>query len=81
METCLEQPLGQTIRRLRERSGINKTRFCLMCGISRPYLNEIETGKANITIHVLARIAENLDTSASELLRMAEERAHGDDTA
>ncbi len=81
MEECLEQDLGSVIRRLREQANIDKSRFCLMCGMSRPYLNKIEDGKANVTIRMLTRIARSLGVSVSELLHMAEEQGRGGATA
>ena len=52
-----------------------------MCGMSRPYLNKIEDGKANVTIRMLTRIARSLGVSVSELLHMAEEQGRGGATA
>ena len=72
MEDSLERRLGRHIHELREKAGIDKTGFCLMCGISRPYLNAIEKGTANMTVRVLERIAKSLGLAASEILAEAE---------
>lgn len=69
MSKPLGQIVGQNLRRLREEQGLGKTAFCLMSGISRPYLNRIEDGLANITLKELQRIADSLDVPADSLLR------------
>jgi len=68
MEETLQIRVGRNVHRLREDAGITKSRFALMVGISRPYLDAIESGRANITLEVVGRIAAGLDTSPAELL-------------
>lgn len=68
MEETIEQRVGRTVRTLREEQGLSKVDFCLMAGVSRPYLNQIESGRANITIKQLDRLAKSLGVSASTLL-------------
>lgn len=48
--------------------GLSKTDFCLMVGLSRPYLDQIEAGTANITVRRLAELAAGLDVAPAELL-------------
>ena len=61
METSLEQKVGVRVHKAREEAGITKARFCLMVGISRPYLDKIEAGDANITLRILEKVAHSLD--------------------
>ena len=69
MEERIEHTVGKRVRELREREGLSKTEFCLMVDISRPYLNSVEDGTANITLRMLARLAAGLDVHPCELMR------------
>ena len=69
MDTNVEQIIGERVRRAREEAGITKTRFCLMANISRPYLDRIENGKANVSIRMLVRLAGCLDLEVVDLVR------------
>ena len=60
--------LGSNVNRLRKRFKINKTTFCLMLGISRPYLNRIEKGDANPRISLIEKMAAALSTTPQNLL-------------
>lgn len=60
--------LGSNIRATREKRGISQRQFALMAGTSRSYLWKIESGKADIGIDVLCRIARALDTSVKDLI-------------
>ena len=60
--------LGANVARLRRRAKINKKTFCLMVGIGRPFLNRIESGRANPRLSVLESLAEALETTPQDLL-------------
>ncbi len=68
MDERIEQTVGRRVRELREAQGLSKIEFCLMIDLSRPYLNRIEAGEANITLRQLERLAAGLGVSASDLL-------------
>lgn len=63
------QRIGRRVRRMREEQGLGKAEFALMVGISRPYLNRIENGTANVTVKMLVRVAAGLDVSAIDLMK------------
>ncbi len=63
------QRIGRRVRRMREEQGLGKAEFALMIGISRPYLNRIENGTANVTVKMLVRVAAGLDVSAIDLMK------------
>ncbi len=63
------QRIGRRVRRMREEQGIGKGEFALMVGISRPYLNRIENGTANVTVKMLVRVAAGLDVSVIDLMK------------
>ena len=68
MDEQIQQIIGHNVLAARTRAGINKTDFCLMADISRPYLNKIEAGKANVTIGQLGRLASSLGMNLTDLL-------------
>lgn len=61
------QRLGNTVRCWRVDNGFNIIDFCLMARISRPLLDKIESGQANVTISTLARLAEAMDMDVPDL--------------
>lgn len=69
--TSLKTQLGTNIARLRSEANVSQTSFALMVGVSRKYLIDIESGKANPTVDMLERIAGGLDTTVGRLLRRA----------
>lgn len=46
---------------------MSQNSFALMVGVSRKYLIDIESGKANPTVDMLERIAGGLDTAVGQL--------------
>lgn len=69
--TSLKTQLGTNIARLRSEANVSQTSFALMVGVSRKYLIDIESGKANPTVDMLERIAGGLDTTVGRALRRA----------
>lgn len=68
MSERIEQVIGRRVQALRERQHLSKIDFCLMTDVSRPYLNRIEAGEANITVKQLARLAAALNVEPADLL-------------
>ena len=65
--TSLKTQLGTNIARLRSEANVSQTSFARMVGVSRKYLIDIESGKANPTVDMLERIAGGLDTTVGRL--------------
>ena len=65
--TSLKTQLGTTIASLRSEANMSQNSFALMVGVSRKYLIDIESGKANPTVDMLERIAGGLDTMVGQL--------------
>lgn len=68
MNERAKQILGKRVKQARRDLGISKVDFCVAAEISRPYLDRIENGTANITVKVLFNIAPALGMTVSELL-------------
>ena len=65
----LQQIVGRNVRTERERQGLTKGELSLMAGVSRQYLDHVEAGKANLSLRMVDKLANALDTPAFELLR------------
>lgn len=68
MDERAKQILGKRVEETRRDLGISKVDFCVAVGISRPYLDQIESGKANSTLEILFKLAPALGMTVSELL-------------
>lgn len=64
--------LGEVVRARRKALGLPQDR---VGGVSRVWLQRIESGTANPSVVSLLRLAEALDTTAADLLGEAEHRA------
>ena len=61
--------LGKRIRDLRNSIGLSQEKFALQIGMDRTYLASVETGKRNISICNIKKIANGLGVSLSELFK------------
>jgi transcriptional regulator with XRE-family HTH domain len=61
--------LGERIRKMRLRKGMNQTEFASHSGLSRGHISEIEHGKREPGLFMLQTIAAGLDISMSALLK------------
>lgn len=60
--------LGQQIKMLRKRTCLSQEKFALKIEMDRTYYSSVESGKRNISILNLNKIAKGLNVSLSELL-------------
>lgn len=61
--------VGEQIRAARELSGLTLHQLARLSGISAPALSQIETGKRDLRISSLYRVASALRVDAGDLLR------------
>ncbi len=66
-KTQLKTIVGENIKDLRIAAGHSRSSFSLMVGISRQYLINIETGRANATVDVLEKVANGLAVPVVQL--------------
>ena len=59
--------LGKRIRELRLQRGYSQEAFAEKCGFDRTYISLVERGHRNLSFRNLARLAEGLGISVSEL--------------
>ncbi len=63
----LANKLGKRIKELRNLKGISQEKFALKIGMDRTYFCTVESGKRNISLHNIEKIANGLNVSISEL--------------
>lgn len=69
-EDVILKKLGERIVALRKKSGRSQAQFSYEMGWDKPNLRKIEKGKTNPTVKTLIKIAEVLDISISDLLKI-----------
>lgn len=63
--------LGITLKQLRKEKGLTTNELASLVGISRSYLTQIETAKRTASTELLRKIAEAVDVSYVDLLKIA----------
>lgn len=61
--------LGLRIKELRNAQGISQEKFALSIDMDRTYYASVESGKRNISINNIEKIANGLEISLEELFR------------
>lgn len=61
--------VGNNIRSLRKQSALSQEELAFRAGIDRAYLSQVENGKKNISIMVLAQLATELKVPPARLLQ------------
>ena len=64
--------LNESLRVLRQYFGLSQTQMAEKLGISQPYLSQIEAGKKEVTLEILAQYSEQFQVPMSSLLFFAE---------
>ena len=64
------QSLGLNVKQLREAKGVDQKSFAFDCEIGRTQLYMIENGKTNPRLSTLMKIANGLDISVDQLLKI-----------
>lgn len=59
--------LGWNLRRLRVAKGLSQERLALAASIDRAYVGRVERGEENVTINVVAAVAEALEVAVADL--------------
>ncbi len=69
MDNALLQRFGNRIRELRIELGLSQETFALKINMDRTYLASIESGKRNVSINNIKKLADGFNISISELLK------------
>ena len=65
-------PVGARVRALREAMGLSLRDLAERSGVSAPMLSQVERGETSPTLAVAAKVAEGLELTLSQLLRLDE---------
>lgn len=65
----IQVEFGQRIKSLRQSLGISQEKFALRIGMDRTYYASIESGKRNVSLRNIKKIAEGLNVTLSELFQ------------
>lgn len=63
----ITQELGNRIREYRKKTGLSQEKFSLKIGMDRTYYASVESGKRNISILNIKKIADGLSISLGDL--------------
>lgn len=69
MDNDIQFKLGNRIKSLRNAQNISQEKFALMIDMDRTYFSSVESGKRNVSIQNIKRIADGLDVTLSELFK------------
>lgn len=61
--------VGDRIRELRNKLGISQEKFALKIEMDRTYFASVESGKRNVSLKNLYKIAKGLEVTLEELFR------------
>ncbi|MBI3273575.1 MAG: helix-turn-helix transcriptional regulator, partial [Candidatus Colwellbacteria bacterium] len=62
----ISKTLGQNIKQIRLRRKMSQGDICRAINMDRSYMSAIESGKKNVTIAIVERLAQALGVSADE---------------
>lgn len=61
--------VGKNIRKIRLAKGMKQVELAHLCDFETPNMRRIETGKNNLTLKSLYKIASSLDVKIEELIK------------
>lgn len=65
----LQQQVGLAVGRLRRKLGLTQASLAQKTGLHRTYITSVESGKRNLTLTTMAKIAEALDVDTAEFFK------------
>ena len=58
---------GKRIKKLRKETGLSQEKFALKIGMDRTYYSSVESGKRNISLQNIEKIANGFEITISQL--------------
>lgn len=65
----IKQKFGERVKILRKNQEMSQEKFALKIDMDRTYLASVESGKRNVSIENIEKIANGLEISLEELFR------------
>ena len=69
MSDSIQHTIAKRVREMRMSLKMSKVEFALQLGISRQQLDRLESGRSNITLNTLEKIARNMGLEPWELIK------------
>jgi len=66
---ALNEIIGKNVQRLRIEQSLSKKTLARIARVSRPQLDKIESGEADVRLSCIARIADSLSVAPADLLK------------
>ncbi|WP_370774947.1 helix-turn-helix domain-containing protein [Anaerobutyricum hallii] len=73
METEYLKKFGRRVRELRQETGLSQKKFALKIDMDRTYFASVETGKRNVSLLNIKKIADGLSVSMATLFENEED--------
>lgn len=67
MATTIQKAFGACVRKFRTETGLSQEKFALKINMDRTYFASVESGRRNISIENIKKIADGLNLSLSDL--------------
>lgn len=67
MEKPIQEIFGACVRQFRTGTGLSQEKFSLKIGMDRTYFASVESGRRNISLENIKKIADGLELSLSDL--------------
>ncbi len=71
----IQKEFGWACKKLREAKGLSQEKFALLIEMDRTYYASVESGKRNISIQNIKKIADGFGISVSQLFKTMEREA------
>ncbi len=65
----IKEKFGNRVKELRQARNLSQERFALQIDMDRTYLASIESGKRNVSLENISKLASGLEISLEELFR------------
>ena len=65
----IQNSFGKRIRLLRKERGLSQERFALLINMDRTYYSSVESGKRNISLQNIVKIARGLNVPIADLFK------------
>lgn len=63
----IQVAFGERIKELRKQTGLSQEKFAFKIGMDRTYYASIESGKRNVSLQNIKKIADGFEISISQL--------------
>ena len=73
----IKKALGLAIKDYRLQTGLSQEKFALKIEMDRTYFASVESGKRNVSVENICKIADGLQITISELFDVAEKYRNG----